>query len=81
MKDIIISGTRLHNELEWLGMSFLLAVALNAFAIYYYHTRWIELLTMLHVEFGLALVFNCIALVGRVMGYFGHWVMQKLINE
>jgi glucan phosphoethanolaminetransferase (alkaline phosphatase superfamily) len=49
MKDLTISGKRIKTEIKFLLFSFCLAVLINIFAIVYYKTNWIELLSQLHI--------------------------------
>ena len=49
MKDIIIKGSVLKKEIIIFSICFILANLLNIYAIASRHTRWIELLTMLHI--------------------------------
>jgi hypothetical protein len=49
MKDLTISGKRIKTELKLLLFSFCMAVLINIFAIIYYKTNWIEILSQLHI--------------------------------
>ena len=78
MKDVMITGARILKELEILAMCFVIAVALNAFAIFRYKTDWIELLTMIHVEIALTLLLYFVSMIGRGVSCCGKIVVGKL---
>ena len=56
MKDVLISGRRIARELLVFAVSFLVALAINAYSIAKYKTQWSELLTTLHITLILAAV-------------------------
>jgi hypothetical protein len=56
MKDVLISGRRIACELQIFLGCFVLALALNAYAIHEYNTQWKELLTTLHITLAVAIV-------------------------
>ncbi len=56
MKDILISSRRIAREIQIFLACFVLALALNAYAIHTYNTQWKELLTTLHITIALAIV-------------------------
>lgn len=55
MRDIVIRVRSIRRELVVLAACVLLALLINAAAIVAYGTRWIELLTTLHITLLLAL--------------------------
>ncbi len=65
MKDIIIRKSHIMNELRWLLVCFLISFSLNVIAIMYYETKWIELLTTIHVTMIMAGIFYFLVSVVR----------------
>ncbi len=76
MKDIIISGKRIKTELTILFWCYIAANFLNACAIWFYETRWIELLTFQRLIIVIALFFYTLTWFFR-----GIWYIAKKIGE
>ncbi len=70
MRDIVIRGRSMRRELVVLAACVLLALLINAAAIVLYGTRWIELLTTVHITLMLALGLYVVAGVLR-LGWLG----------
>jgi len=56
MKDVLISGRRIAREIQIFLVCFVLALAVNAYAIHEYNTQWKELLTTLHITLAVAII-------------------------
>lgn len=69
MKDIIITGKRIRTELLMLLYSYLAANLLNMFAIVYYQSSWMELLTWQRFVLFIAFIFYLITVVVRGLVY------------
>ena len=69
MKDVLISGRRMARELRIFLGCFVLALALNVYAIHLYKTAWKELLTTLHITLAVAIIIY--VLLGIVRFIFG----------
>lgn len=77
MKDIVISGNRIKAELIILAACYLLANMLNAFSIWFYETRWIEMLTFQRLMIVITFCFYGLTWLGR-----GLWLLgEKLLNR
>lgn len=76
MKDIVISGKRIKTELTFLLWCYIAANFLNAFAIWIYETRWIELLTFQRLIIVIALFFYALTWFFR-----GIWYIAKKIGK
>lgn len=68
MKDIIIRREWIRRELYILITAVIIAIILNAVSIAIFNTRWIELITQLHV-----VVFLAVGI------YLLHWLIRPLI--
>lgn len=76
MKDIVISGNRIKAELIILAACYLLANMLNAFSIWFYETRWIEMLTFQRLIIVIALLIYGLTWVGRGVWFMGAKIMK-----
>jgi hypothetical protein len=76
MKDIVISGKRLQFELKILLWSFIAANLLNVFAIWFYGTNWIEILTFQRLIIAIAFLMYGLTWLGR-----GIWVLFGLMKK
>jgi hypothetical protein len=76
MKDIVISGKRLQFELKILLWSFMAANLLNVFAIWFYETNWIEILTFQRLIIAIAFLMYCLTWLGR-----GIWALVERIKS
>ncbi len=70
MRDIVIPARSIRRELVVAAACVLLALLINAAAIVIYGTRWIELLTTLHITLLLALGLYVLAGAVRLV-WFG----------
>jgi hypothetical protein len=66
MKDTTITVQRKKKEILWLGISLVIAVLLNVYAIAYYHTTWKEMYTMVPTLLILAVVIYGILILLRL---------------
>ncbi len=69
MKDIIISGSRIKTELTFLFWCYFSANMLNVFSIWFYESRWIELLTYQGLVVVIALFFYGLSCLFRSVWY------------
>jgi len=65
MKDILIKGIAIRRELFFWLFSFAASILINIYSIIKYNTRWIELLTQLHVVLALSILIYLILLACR----------------
>ena len=65
MGDVTITKARLRTEGRVFGFCGGIALSVNALSILYYETRWIELVTTLHVTIGLTILFYFASVAGR----------------
>ena len=80
IKDIIIKKETVKRELTLLGISFILACAMNIYAILSYKGSWTELFTQLHVVLLLSLFIYIIIIPVRLL-YPGFRILLKRINR
>jgi len=76
MKDIVISGKRIKTELSILFWCYIAANLLNAYSIWFYETRWIELLTFQRLIIVIAMFFYALTWFFR-----GIWYIAKKIGK
>jgi predicted MPP superfamily phosphohydrolase len=69
MKDIIITGKRLKTELLMLLYCYIAANVVNVFAIIYYQTSWMEVLTWQRFILFIAFLFYLVTVVVRGIVY------------
>ncbi|MBD3288487.1 hypothetical protein GF337_06745 [candidate division KSB1 bacterium] len=67
MKDLMIKGSQIELELKYILGCLAAAITLNIYAIISYQTKWIEMLTQLHVTLALAIVFYILVLCIRLI--------------
>ena len=67
MKDVLINGKRVEQELKYTACCLIIALAVHVYAIFTYGTQWIELFTQLHITLVLTIVFYLITLCCRFM--------------
>ncbi|MEE4213486.1 MAG: hypothetical protein V2I34_00370 [Bacteroidales bacterium] len=77
MKDLVIKGKRIINELIILASLFILSFIINITGIIIHDTAWIELLSQLHVVFILTLVLYILLWVVRLIINFVVWPFRK----
>jgi len=77
MKDIIIRGKRIKTELKILILAYLFANLLNAFAIWFYETNWIEMLTFQRLIMAIAFLFYGLTWIGRGFWLFVAWLKKN----
>ncbi len=70
MKNLTISGHRIKKELKILLICFFATVLLNVFAIIYYKTNWIELISQLHIVVLLSAIIYFLAVLIRIAAWF-----------
>lgn len=68
MKDLVIKGKWLKRELIFLALIFLLALIVNVIGIVKHDTKWIEMLSQIHVVIILTLIL-----------YFLMWLIRLII--
>jgi len=66
MKDIVITQPQIKKEAQRWGLCFLIALSINALSIVYFKTHWIELVTSLHVTFGIACILYFLSILIRI---------------
>lgn len=76
MKDIIITGKRIKTELKILLGAYITANLLNVFAIWYYETNWLELLTFQRLIIVISILLYSLTWVGR-----GLWILWRTIKK
>ena len=81
MKDILIKGYHAEREIKYFIACFIAAIALHVYAIVTYQTRWIELLTQIHVTLALTIVFYLIVLLIRFIGFAVNRIFLKSKTE
>ncbi|MDT8400326.1 MAG: hypothetical protein RQ743_01420 [Bacteroidales bacterium] len=69
MKDLVIKGNRIKRELIILGIMFLFAAIINVIGIIKHDTRWIELLSQLHVVIILMFILYALLWLVRAIIY------------
>ena len=69
MKDLLIKGKWIKRELVLLTAIFIVAVLLNALGIIIHGTRWIEMLSQLHVVIILSFIIYLLILILRLIIY------------
>ena len=67
MKDIVITGKRIRRELTWFGAMFVIAFALNIFAIIAYDGKWTELFMSLGFVLTTAVALYLVVAVLRIV--------------
>ncbi|MBN1388656.1 MAG: hypothetical protein JW965_09435 [Bacteroidales bacterium] len=67
MKDLVIKGKWIKRELIVLTVLFLSAVIINVIGIVKHDTRWIEMLSQLHVVFILTLLLYALLWLVRLI--------------
>lgn len=77
MKDIIISGIRIKTELLVFGACYLGANLLNVYSIWYYETRWIEILTFQRLIIVIALALYVMTWFVRGVGLLVGKLLKK----
>jgi len=77
MKDITISGKTIKKELLILVILFVLAYALNIFAIAYYKTLWKELYSSLFYVFAFAFALYLLLIPIRILQHLILKVLKK----
>lgn len=77
MKDLVIKGKRIRNELIILASLFILSFIVNIIGIIIHDTSWIELLSQLHVVLILTLVLYVLLWLVRLIIYFVVWPFRK----
>jgi len=72
MKDIIIKAASIKRELIIFGICFIIANLINVYAIVSRNTRWIELISMLHIVFVLSIIlYGIFWLIRSLLSLFG----------
>lgn len=69
MKDLVIKGKWIRRELIILAVIFIISVAANVIGIIIHNTKWIELLSQLHVVIILTAVLYILVWVVRLIVY------------
>jgi len=69
MKDLVIKGKWLRRELVILAVLFLAAIITNVIGIVKHDTRWIEMLSQLHVVLILTLILYVLLWLVRLIIY------------
>ena len=67
MKDIVITVKRIRRELTWFGAMFVIAFALNIFAIIAYDGKWTELFMSLGFVLTTAVALYLVVAVLRIV--------------
>ena len=70
MKDLVIKGKSIRNELIILAALFILSFIINVIGIIIHDTDWIELLSQMHVVLILTLVLYMLLWLVRLIVYF-----------
>ncbi|MEA1887211.1 MAG: hypothetical protein U9N72_08390 [Bacteroidota bacterium] len=81
MKDLVIKGKWIKRELIILAALFLAAVIANLIGIVKHDTRWIEMLSQLHVVLILTLVFYVLLWLVRLIIYVLILPFRKKSNK
>lgn len=69
MRDLVVKGRWIRRELIIIAVLFLIAVLLNVAGIIKHDTRWIELLSQLHVVFILTFILYILLWLPRLIIY------------
>lgn len=77
MKDLLIKGKSIRNELIILAALFILSFIINVIGIIIHDTDWIELLSQMHVVLILTLVLYVLLLLVRLIVYFVIFPFRK----
>ncbi len=77
MKDIIIKRKFYIRELKLFLVMFIIAFLFNIYAIISFDTRWIELISQLHIMLLLAFIFYVIVAVFRIIA----WFIRRLVKK
>lgn len=67
MKDTIITAKQKKRELLYLLISFIIAFALNVYAIIFYNSHWKELITTLHITLLVTIVIYFLLAIIRLI--------------
>ena len=67
MKDIVIPGKRIKQELRILAITIGIAVVLNLFSIIKFKTNWVELVSQLHVVIALGIAIYILVFLLRLI--------------
>ena len=78
MQDIVITKKRIKKELFFLLISFVIALIMNVYAIISYNTRWIELLTTLHITIFLSVFLYFLIAVLRGLWWLIYFLYLKI---
>ncbi len=70
MKDILIQGKKIKNEITVWLICFAISIIFNIYAISKYDTAWYEILTQLHIVILLSILFYLIILPVRIVYKF-----------
>jgi putative effector of murein hydrolase len=78
MKDVLISGRRIAQELGIFFGCFVVALGLNIYSIIKFKTEWSELLTTLHITLAVAIViFVLLAILRFLLGGLARMFRRK----
>ena len=77
MRDLVITAAQIRRELRAFVMCCLAAVAINVFAIAYFKTAWLEILTMLPVTLALAVLFYGVFTMARIVRFLTLKVLRQ----
>lgn len=69
MKNIVIPSSAIKTEFKWLLSFWIFSNLLNVFAILFYHTRWIELITYQPMVIFISITLYLIAALIRLIIY------------
>jgi len=81
MKDVVIKGKWIKRELILLAVIFLLAVIVNIIGIVKHDTRWIEMLSQMHVVLILTLLVYALIWLGRLIIFVVILPFRKKSNK
>jgi len=81
MKDVVIKGKWIKRELILLAVIFLLAVIVNIIGIVKHDTRWIEMLSQMHVVLILTLLVYALIWLVRLIIFVVILPFRKKSNK
>ncbi len=81
MKDLVIKGKWIKRELVLLAVIFLLAVIINIIGIVKHDTRWIEMLSQMHVVLILTLLVYALIWLVRLIIFVVMLPFRKKSNK
>lgn len=81
MKDLLIKGKWIKRELIILALLFIAAIIFNITGIVKHDTRWIEMLSQLHIVLILTLIFYVLLWVVRLIIYVLILPFRKKSNK